>query len=68
MNWTLIAQVVSALAGAAGTILTPIYGTNLASAIVGVLQALSALLLVIPTVTTAVVHVTREKARLGRAK
>lgn len=49
INLPLIAAVLTALAGVAGSILTPLYGGDLTSAVQGVLQALSALLLVIPT-------------------
>jgi hypothetical protein len=49
INWATVGATVAALAGAAGTIITPIFGTTLATDITGILQGLSALLLVIPT-------------------
>jgi hypothetical protein len=48
LNWSVIGSIVAALAGVLGTILTPLYGTDLSSQIQSVLQALSALLVAIP--------------------
>lgn len=48
-NWSTIGATLAALAGAAGTILTPIFGASLSTEVAGILQGLSALLLVIPT-------------------
>jgi len=47
-NWQTVTALVAALAGVAGTIITPIWGTQLASEIQGILQGLSALLIAIP--------------------
>jgi hypothetical protein len=49
LNWALIGSIVAALAGVAGSILTPLYGSSLATSVQAVLQALSGLLVVIPT-------------------
>jgi hypothetical protein len=47
-NWPLVGSVLSALAGIAGTVLTPTLGANLSSNIQAVLLAVSGLLLAIP--------------------
>jgi hypothetical protein len=47
LNWTTIGTAVSALAGVVGTILTPIYGTQLAGGVQAVLQSVSGLLILI---------------------
>lgn len=44
-----IVTILSLVAGVAGSIITPLYGATLASAVQGVLQALSALLVLIPS-------------------
>lgn len=59
MNPTLakIVTIISLAAGVAGSIITPIYGVDLASAVQGVLQAVSALLVLIPSAhATALVY------------
>ena len=47
INLALIASIISALAGATGTVLTPIYGSNLSAGVAAVLQAVSGLLVLI---------------------
>ena len=42
-NWALLGAILTGLAGAAGTVLTPIYGTNLATNVQDILQAFSGL-------------------------
>ena len=49
LNWPLLGAIVASIAGVVGTILTPIYGSSLTTQIQAVLQALSALLIAIPT-------------------
>ena len=47
LNWPTILAVVSGLAGVAGSVLTPIYGTALATQVQVVLQAVAGLLVLI---------------------
>ena len=49
INWAMIGSFIAALAGVAGSVLTPIYGTQMATGVQQVLQAVSGLLLLIPT-------------------
>jgi hypothetical protein len=67
INLPLIAAICAALAGVAGTILTPLYGANLSTAVSAVLQALSGLLVLIPTLHASSVAATTGKLR-ARAK
>ncbi len=46
-SWASVIAVVSGLAGVAGTVLTPIYGSNLANSVQATLMAISGLLVVI---------------------
>ncbi len=46
-NWATIIAVISGLAGVAGSVLTPIYGTALATSVQAVLQTISGLLVLI---------------------
>lgn len=62
-NWTTIAAVLSALAGVAGSVITPIWGSNLATSVQAVLQAISGILVVI-----AGWHVTAVTASTAKAK
>jgi len=62
LNWPVIASVIAALAGAVGTILTPLYGSSLSTAVQAVLQALSGLLLVLPVHQAAATAAARSKA------
>ena len=61
-NWPLLASVCTALAGVAGTVLTPIYGTQLSGAVQDLLQALSGLLVLIPTTHAASAALSRSNA------
>lgn len=63
INLPLIATVLMAVAGAAGTVLVPIFGSGLSSAVAGVLQGLAALLLAIPTYHVSSVAAYTAKAR-----
>ncbi len=65
INWTLVAQIVAAVAGVVGTVVTPIWGSQVASSVQDFLQALSGVLVLIPTLTAAVVHVAKAKAKLA---
>ena len=49
INWAMIGAMVAALAGIAGSIITPIYGTSLATSVQAALQSISGLLVLIPT-------------------
>jgi len=49
INWALIGSIVAAVAGVVGSVLTPIYGKNLSGSVEAVLQAVSGLLVLIPT-------------------
>ena len=62
-NWPLIASVVGAIAGAVGTILTPLYGADLTNAVQAVLQAVSALLLLLPVHQATTTAAARSQAR-----
>lgn len=63
INLPLIAAVLTALAGAAGTALIPLCGQNLASGVQTVLQAVAGLLVLIPTY-----HVSNVAASTAKAK
>jgi hypothetical protein len=67
LNLPLIASICAALAGVAGSILTPLYGADLTTAVQGVLQSLSSLLLLIPTLHASSVAATAGKMKV-RAK
>ena len=47
INWAKVIAFLTALAGVAGTVLTPIYGSNLAGAVQGVILGVSGLLIAI---------------------
>ena len=61
INWATLGAIASALAGIAGSVITPIYGTGLATTIVGVLMGLSAILIAIPGWHIASVAATKAK-------
>lgn len=63
INWTTLATVLSALAGVVGSVLTPVYGTQLAAQTADVLQAVSGLLVLI-----AGYHVTAVATAVAKAK
>ena len=65
LNLPLIASICAALAGVAGTILTPLYGADLTTAVQGVLQSLSSLLLLIPTLHVSSVGAANAKAKIA---
>lgn len=65
INLSLVASILSALAGVAGTVLTPIYGSNLSSAVGAVLQALSGLLVAIAAYHVTSVATTQAKAKIA---
>ena len=68
INWPLLATLTATLAGAAGTILTPMYGESLSNAVQAVLQALSGLLLIIPTVHASQIVVGQASTRRELAR
>jgi hypothetical protein len=49
LNWGVLGSVVAALAGIAGSIITPVFGSHLAAQVQSVLQSLSGLLILIPS-------------------
>jgi hypothetical protein len=63
INLPLLAEICGALAGVAGSVLTPLYGQGLTTDVQGVLQALAALLVAIPVTHagTIVVHAAKLK-------
>jgi ABC-type dipeptide/oligopeptide/nickel transport system permease subunit len=61
LNWAAIGAVIATLAGVAGTIITPIWGTHLAGEVQAVLMGLSAILIAIPTFHVASVAATKAK-------
>lgn len=63
INWPTVIAVITALAGAAGSILTPIYGTNLATQVQVILQAIAGLLVLIPAAHATSVVATTAKAK-----
>ena len=63
LNWALLGSLVAALAGVVGSIVTPIYGSELSSSIENVLQALSGLLVLIPTLHMSSVAASNAKLR-----
>ena len=65
LNLPLIASICAALAGVAGSILTPLYGADLSTAVQGVLQALSSLLVLIPTLHVSSVASAAAKAKIN---
>lgn len=64
INWTLLASIVSALAGVVGTVITPIYGSSLSASVGGVLQAVSGVLLAIGAFHVSSVAVAQAKAKI----
>lgn len=65
LNLATIIAIVSGIAGVAGSILTPIFGNALALQIESILQALSAVLVIIAGASaTSVVHATAKAKRL----
>ena len=62
LNWSVIGSLVAAAAGVAGSILTPIFGSDLAGQVQSVLQALSGLLIAIPAWHVASVAAGNAKA------
>ena len=68
INWTTIIATFTALAGVAGSILTPIFGTHLAIEIQSILQGLAAVLVVLPAAhATAVVAATAKVKAINKA-
>jgi len=68
VKWSVLIATISALAGVAGSILTPLLGSNLAAGVQVVLQAVSGLLVIIAGGgATMIVHL-EAKARLGLGK
>lgn len=63
LNWASVVAIVSALAGVAGTIITPIWGAQLASEVQGILQGLSALLVAIPAFHASSIVASTAKAK-----
>jgi hypothetical protein len=63
VNLPLIVSVLHSLAGVAGAVLTPIYGSHLSTAAQGVLLAISAALIAIPGYHVASVAATSAKAK-----
>jgi hypothetical protein len=47
INWATVIAVVSGLAGVAGTVITPIWGTSIANSVQAVLMSVSGLLVLI---------------------
>ena len=64
-NWPLLASILTALAGVAGTVLTPIYGSTLSGQVQNILMAISALLLAIPAAHAASAALTRSNMRFS---
>ena len=62
-QWTKIVAVISAIAGASGVILTPLYGQSIANGVKTVLEAISGLLLLIPIGGATVVITAHAKAK-----
>lgn len=65
INWTVLGSIVSALAGAAGSVITPIYGAGLATSVSAVLQGLSGLLVAIGAFHVTAVAATEAKAKVA---
>ena len=63
VNWALIGAILATLAGIAGTILTPLYGTQLATAVQVSIPSLSALLIAIPPYHVASVAAATSKMK-----
>jgi hypothetical protein len=64
INLPLVITVLAALGGIAGTVLTPIYGAQLTTAVQGVLQAISALLVLLPVHHASSIVVSQSRARI----
>lgn len=67
INWALVATIVAALGGVIGTVITPIYGASLTTAVQAVLQAVSALLVLIPSVHASSIVAAQAKAKASLA-
>lgn len=63
INWATVIAAVTAIAGVAGSILTPVFGTHLATQVQVVLQAIAGLLVLIPAhhATSTVAAASRER-------
>jgi len=64
-NLPLIASIIASLAGIAGTVITPFLGATVDAQVQAILQALSALLVVIPTWHVSSVAATQAKVKMG---
>ena len=64
-SWANVVATLTALAGAAGSIITPIWGAHLASEVQAILMGLSAVLVAIPAfhATSVVATTTKAKAQ-----
>jgi hypothetical protein len=63
-QWTKIVAVIAAIAGATGSVLTPLLGQSIANGVQTVLEAISGLLLLIPIGGATVVITTSAKAKV----
>ena len=63
-QWTKIVAVISAIAGASGSVLIPVLGQSIASGVQTVLQAVAGLLLLIPVGAATAVVMTGAKAKV----
>jgi hypothetical protein len=65
INLPLVVSVLHSLAGVAGAVLTPVYGSQLSTASQGLLLAISALLVAIPGYHVASVAAATAKAKIA---
>jgi hypothetical protein len=63
-QWAKIVAVIAAIAGATGSVLTPLLGQSIASGVQTVLEAVSGLLLLIPIGGATVAITTSAKAKV----
>lgn len=63
IDWASIAATLAAIAGVIGTILTPLLGSQLSTAVEAVIEAISGVLVVIPSYHVSVVAKTRALTR-----
>ena len=65
LNLPLIASVLSALGGAVGVVVTPLYGSNLTGAVQALLVAVSGLLVALPVHHAASTAAAQAKAKIA---
>jgi len=66
INWSTVIAVFSGLAGVAGAVVTPIWGTHLAGEVQAVIEAISGVLVIIAGYHATTVLTAQAKAKIAR--